>query len=75
MGFSQDFPQESCHDIYITYIHIVLKNNKWNFKISMNVCDVYVTTDRVFKLGNFETKCYELTKKLYLGLWASDTKN
>ena len=36
---------------------------------------MYVTTDRVLELDNFETKCYEMTKQLYLGLWASNKKN
>ena len=36
---------------------------------------MYITTDRVFKFGYFETKCYEMTKQLYLGLWASNPKN
>ena len=36
---------------------------------------VYVTTDRVLKYGFFETKCYEMTKQLYFGLWASNKKN
>ena len=36
---------------------------------------VYVTTDKVLKFGYFETKCYEQTKQLYLGLRASDEKN
>ena len=36
---------------------------------------MYVTTDRVLELDNFETKCYEMTKQLYLGLWASNQKN
>ena len=36
---------------------------------------MYVTTDRVLELDNFETKCYEMTKQLYLGLWASNPKN
>ena len=35
---------------------------------------MYVTTDRVLELDNFETKCYEMTKQLYLGLWASNQK-
>ena len=35
---------------------------------------MYVTTDRVLELDNFETKCYEMTKQLYLGLWASNKK-
>ena len=36
---------------------------------------MYVTTDRVLKFGYFETKCYEMTKQLYLGLWTSNIKN
>ena len=36
---------------------------------------MYVTTDRVLELDNFETKCYEMTKQLYLGFWASNQKN
>ena len=36
---------------------------------------MYVTTNRVLKLGYFETKYYEMTKQLYLGLWASNKKN
>ena len=36
---------------------------------------MYVTTDRVLKFGYFETKYYEMTKQLYLGLWASNKKN
>ena len=36
---------------------------------------MYVTTDRVLELDNFETKCYEMTKELYLGLWASNKEN
>ena len=36
---------------------------------------MYVTTDRVLELDNFETKCYEMIKQLYLGLWASNQKN
>ena len=36
---------------------------------------MYVTTDRVLKLDDFETKCYEMIKQLYLGLWASNKKN
>ena len=32
---------------------------------------MFVTTIRVLKFGYFETKCYEMTKQLYLGLWAS----
>ena len=35
---------------------------------------MYVTTDRVLKLGYFEKNC-EITKQLYLGLWASNKKN
>ena len=31
--------------------------------------------DRVLKFGYFETKYYEMTKQLYLGLWASNQKN
>ena len=36
---------------------------------------MYATTDRVLEIDNFETKCYEMTKQLYLGLWASNKKN
>ena len=36
---------------------------------------MYVTTDRVFELDNSETKCYEMTKQLYLSLWASNQKD
>ena len=36
---------------------------------------MYVTTDRVLKFGYFETKYYEMTNQLYLGLWASNKKN
>ena len=36
---------------------------------------MYVTTDRVLELDNFEKKYYEMTKQLYLGLWASNQKN
>ena len=28
----------------------------------------------MLKLGYFETKCYEMIKQLYLGLWASNKK-
>ena len=35
---------------------------------------MYVTTDRVLELDNFEKKYYEMTKQLYLGLWASNKK-
>ena len=36
---------------------------------------MYVTTDRVLKIGYFETKYYKMTNQLYLGLWASNKKN
>ena len=36
---------------------------------------MYVTTERVLELDNFEKKYYEMTKQLYLGLWASNQKN
>ena len=36
---------------------------------------MYVTTDRVLKFGYFDTKYYETTNQLYLGLWASNQKN
>ena len=35
---------------------------------------MYVTTDRVLKIGYFETKYYKMTNQLYLGLWASNKK-
>ena len=36
---------------------------------------VYVTTSRVLKKNIFEIKYYEMTKRVYLGLWASNEKN
>ena len=36
---------------------------------------MYVTTDRVLKIGYFETKYHEMTNHLYLSLWASNEKN
>ena len=36
---------------------------------------MYVTTNRVLKRGYFEIKYDEMTKQLYLGLWASNKKN
>ena len=36
---------------------------------------MYVTNDRVLKLGYFETKCYGITKLLHLSLLASNKKN
>ena len=36
---------------------------------------MYITTERVLKFGYFETKYFEMTKQLYLGLWASNPKN
>ena len=36
---------------------------------------MYVTTNRVLKRGYFKIKYDEMTKQLYLGLWASNQKN
>ena len=36
---------------------------------------VYVTTSRVLKKNIFEMKYYEMTKRVYLSLWASNQKN
>ena len=36
---------------------------------------MYVTTDRVLELDNFEKKIYEMTKQLYLSLWACTQKD
>ena len=36
---------------------------------------MHVTTERVLKFGYFETKYFEMTKQLYLGLRASNPKN
>ena len=36
---------------------------------------IYVTTSRVMKKGYFQIKYHEMTKRVYLGLWASNQKN